>query len=109
VADAVGYRSQLENLLRDPEMAALLAAAPASLGRPLRSLCWMLRVDPPEILALPKKPRPPRKKPPAPEPAPEAPEPAPPPRPEGPEWLRTMPRSLPQFARPLPRAPKNRA
>src|SRR5580698_5159592 len=30
--DAVGYRSQLEYLLRDPEMVALLAAAPASMA-----------------------------------------------------------------------------
>ena len=36
-------RSQLEALLRDPEMAALLAADPR-LGRILRPLCWMLGV-----------------------------------------------------------------
>src|SRR5271167_50192 len=85
VPDAASYRSQLEILLRDPEMAALLAAAPASLGRPLRSLCWMLRLPPPDILVLPKRPRPPRK--------PVAPPPPPPlpprrPGPQPPEWMR---------------------
>jgi hypothetical protein len=53
VPEAVGYRSQLEYLFRDAEVMALLAAAPASLRRPLRSLCWMLRVSPPPILAPP--------------------------------------------------------
>src|SRR5271156_5707719 len=62
VPDAIGSRSQLENLFRDPEMAALLAAAPESLRRPLRSLRWMLRVDPPAILAKPANPRKPREK-----------------------------------------------
>ena len=38
VPEAVGYRSQLEHLFRDPAFSALLAAAPTSLGRPLRSL-----------------------------------------------------------------------
>lgn len=37
--------AQLETLLRDPEMAALLAADPR-LGRLLRPLCWMLGVHP---------------------------------------------------------------
>ena len=58
--DSNGYRSQFLHLLHDPEMAALLAAAPAALRRPIRSLCWMLRIDPPDILARPKKPKPPR-------------------------------------------------
>jgi hypothetical protein len=84
VPDAVGSRSQLENLFRDPDMAALMEAAPASLGRPLRSLCHMLGVRPPDILAPPAKPRPPPKTPPA------VPEP-PPPRPEPPAWLRMPP------------------
>jgi hypothetical protein len=69
VPEAVQYRGQLENLLRDPDMAALLAAAPASLGRPLRSLCHMLGLPRPEILAPPAKPRPPREKAPPPAPA----------------------------------------
>jgi hypothetical protein len=60
IPEVVGYRSQLEYLLRDPEMVALMQAAPGALRRPIRSLCRALRVEPPEILALPKKPRPPR-------------------------------------------------
>ena len=96
---AVGSRSQLQNLLRDPEVAALIAAAPTSLGRPHRSLCWMLGLRPPEIFPLPATPRKPRQKPP---PAPKAPAPEPPPPfPEPPEWMRGLRRSLPQFARPL--------
>ena len=59
VPDAVGYRSQLEHLLRDPEMAALLAAAPTAMRRPLRSLCRMLGLPPLPTLALPPRPRPP--------------------------------------------------
>ena len=50
------YRSQLNVLLQDPEMAALLEAAPTSLRRPVRSLCRMLGLEPPPILALPKRP-----------------------------------------------------
>ena len=64
VPDAIGYRSQLEHLFRDPEMAALMEAAPTAMRRPLRSLCWMLGVTAPKILALP--PPPPRPKPPPP-------------------------------------------
>jgi hypothetical protein len=79
VPDAIGFRSQLEFLLQDREMAELLAAAPGSLRRPLRSLCWMLRLAPPDILARPAKPRSPAK--PA---APAAPMPAPAPRPHAP-------------------------
>jgi len=93
VPHSVGHRSQLEYLLRDPEMLALLAAAPATLRRPLRSLCWMLRVDPPEILALPKKPRPPPKPRPAKQPAQAAPERRPDP-PDLPAWMRGMPSSI---------------
>ena len=59
VPDAVGYRSQLEHLLADAEMAALLAAAPTAMRRPLRSLCRMLGLPPPPILALPPRPKPP--------------------------------------------------
>ena len=59
VPEAVGYRSQLEHLLREPEMAALLAAAPTAMRRPLRSLCRMLGLSPPPILALPPRPKPP--------------------------------------------------
>jgi hypothetical protein len=66
VPGVAGHRSQLEHLLRDAETAALLAAAPA-LARPLRSLCWMLRVTPPPI------------PPPIPAPIAASPQPAPPP------------------------------
>ena len=38
-------------------MAALLEAAPASLRRPVRSLCRMLGLEPPPILALPPRPK----------------------------------------------------
>ena len=89
--DAVGYRSQLEYLLRDPEMVALLAAAPASMARPIRSICWMLRVDLPEILARPKKPRPPREKQPRPKREPLQ-QYYPPTLPDGPAWMRNIPR-----------------
>jgi len=63
VPEAVGHRSQLEYLLRDPEMAALLAAAPAEMGRILRPLCRMLGVEVPKVLAPPpdKRPKKPRK------------------------------------------------
>ena len=53
VPEAVGYRSQLDHLLRDPEMLALIEAAPTAMRRPLRSLCWMLRLRPPPVLAPP--------------------------------------------------------
>ena len=66
--------SQLRFLLADPEMVALLATAPAPLRKPIRSLCRMLGLDPPKVLALPpdtrpkrppkeRKPRPRREKP----------------------------------------------
>ncbi len=77
VPEAAGYRSQLEHLLRDPEMTALLAAAPAAMARPLRSLCWMLRVSPPPI-PTPPRPAPPQA---APATAPRASRPPPPPAP----------------------------
>ena len=64
VPGATAGRSQLQALLRDPEMAALLAADPR-LGRILRPLCWMLGVD--KSLAPPPRPRR-RRKPPAPVP-----------------------------------------
>jgi hypothetical protein len=59
VQETAVYGSQLQALFRDPEMAALMAAAPAAMRRPLRSLCRMLGVIPPPILALaPKNPPP---------------------------------------------------
>jgi hypothetical protein len=60
--ETAAYGSQLQVLFAEPEMAALMEAAPAALRRPLRSLCRMLGVTPPPILAPP--PSPPRPKPP---------------------------------------------
>jgi len=55
VPEAVQYRAQVEHLLlRDPAMAALIAAAPAPMARVFRPLCWMLRLEPPPILARPR-------------------------------------------------------
>ena len=82
---------QLERLLRDdPQMIALIQAAPPSLRRPLRSLCRMLAIPPPPVLALPPRPRRPRQ-------AGQArPEPKPPPHrtdppPGVPHWLLSAP------------------
>ena len=50
---------ELEELLEDPDMEALVAAAP-QLGRELRPFCHMLAVKQPEWLRLPRKPRPSR-------------------------------------------------
>jgi hypothetical protein len=58
VPEAAAAASQLRSLFADPEMAALLAAAPAPLARPLRSLCRMLGVEPPPILPPPPSARP---------------------------------------------------
>ncbi len=58
--DAPAFRAALRDMLRDPEIMKLIEAAPNTLGRPLRSLCWMLKLTPPEILAPPKRPRKPR-------------------------------------------------
>jgi len=49
-----GFLSQL----RDPRMVALIEAAPVALIPPLRSICWMLKLKPPPLLALPKRPAP---------------------------------------------------
>jgi hypothetical protein len=110
VPEAAGYRSQLEFLLRDAEMVALLEAAPTSLGRPLRSLCWMLGLQPPKILAPPAKPPKPRKPRPAKaaKPPPLAPPGPPPPHPDAPAWMRTMPPSRTRWLPARTRAPKNR-
>jgi hypothetical protein len=55
--NANGYRAGVESVFEDPEMVALIQAAPVTLGRPLRSLCWMFRIKPPPILARPRRPR----------------------------------------------------
>ncbi len=88
VPETAVFGSQLQFLFADPAMAALMAAAPASLGRPLRSLCHMLGIAPPPILAPPARPRPPRTVPTA---EPEAPPPPPPPPLQLPVWLRPPP------------------
>jgi hypothetical protein len=109
VPEAAVFRSQLEHLLRDPEFSALIAAAPATLGRPLRSLCWMLWVRPPDILAPAKRPRPPR--PPRPakaaKPPPLPPIGPPPTPPDAPAWMH-MPPSRTRWPPSRTRAPKNR-
>lgn len=53
---ATGSLAQLESLLRDPEMIALLAGNPR-LGRILRPLCWMLGVHPSLMPAPPRRRR----------------------------------------------------
>ena len=88
VPEAAANGSQLQFLFRDPAMAALLAAAPASLGRPLRSLCWMLGAPPPASIAAPKRPaQPPKPRKPRPkrEPLPPA---YPITSPDAPAWMR---------------------
>jgi hypothetical protein len=110
VPDSVGSRSQLEYLFRDPEMAALLEAAPKSLGRPLRSLCHMLGLRPPEILAPPARPPKPRKPRPAKaaKPPPLPPIGPPPPHPDAPAWMHMMPPSRTRWLPARSRSPKNR-
>ena len=68
--ETVHFRGFLDQFLRDPEMVALIQAAPDALGRPLRSLCRMIGLRPPPILARPPRaapapPKPPPKPPPA--------------------------------------------
>jgi hypothetical protein len=52
----------LQQLLDDPDLAALAAAAP-QVGRLLRPLCRMVNQAPPPFLQLPERPRRPRPKP----------------------------------------------
>ncbi len=56
VPAAAAQAAQLQHLLADPELAALLAAAPQA-GRVLRPLCRMLGVAPPGPPAPPRPPR----------------------------------------------------
>jgi hypothetical protein len=65
------FRGNLWALLQTPEVVAVIVAAPGPLRRPLRSLCHMLGVEPPPILARPGT----REAAPPPPPAPEAPPP----------------------------------
>jgi hypothetical protein len=78
--DTRAYAAQLSYLLDDPATVELIRSGPPSLARPLRSLCRMLGVTPPPLLAIP------RPKPAAPRPKPAKPPPPPPP-PEPPAWM----------------------
>ena len=98
IPDAGACRGELDWLLRLPEMVALIEAAPVSLGRPLRSVCWMFGLRPPPSLARPKSPRPtpPPSEEPAPAARPKAPRPPPlparpPTRPDAPAWMQNWP------------------
>jgi hypothetical protein len=58
--NAAAYgRAEIQTLLADPAMRALIAATPAA-GRLLRPLCHMLGLPVPPELRLPKRPRRPR-------------------------------------------------
>ncbi len=67
--EAASYGCQLQALLADPQMAALLAAAPEA-GRILRPLCRLLAIAPEGMLALPSAAGKPAPKPRAAKPAP---------------------------------------
>ena len=85
-------RAQIETLIADPALRALLAQAPQA-GRILRPLCHMLRIELPECLRLPPRQR--RTPRPAAEAAPGKPaRVARPPLPSKPGWLR-WPKSPP--------------
>jgi hypothetical protein len=80
LALAAPLRGHLRDLLEEPEMKALIAAAPAPMARLFRPLCWALRFKPPPILANPRRPAgtpPPPPKPYVPPPPPAPPIPAP--------------------------------
>ncbi len=103
VPEAAASGSQLQHLLEDPELAALLAAAPQA-GRILRPLCRMLGVRPPPgPLTLPRHsrtPLPPRPGASGQPPPPAAPGDRPPaPRRLAPGWLPRgrLPGCLPPF------------
>jgi hypothetical protein len=56
---AAPLRGGLRSLLNNPEMAALIAAAPAPMARIFRPLCWALKYKAPPIPARPRpQPRP---------------------------------------------------
>jgi hypothetical protein len=56
---APNLAGNLYALLTDPATVAVIEAAPGPLIRPLRSFCHMLALDPPPVLAIPRRPRPP--------------------------------------------------
>jgi hypothetical protein len=93
-ATAAGLRGDLSVLLERPDMVALIQAAPVTLIRPLRSLCWALHFKPPPILARPRKAARP-----TPVPQPAAPLPDSPPRSPNASPLQLSPPALPQRSR----------
>jgi hypothetical protein len=58
--EAACFGSQLQHQFSQPEMIALIEAAPQAAGRILRPLCWMLAIPLPPSLRLPPRPRKPR-------------------------------------------------
>ena len=54
--EAAGGASQMQHLLSEPDMAALIAADPRRMGRLLRPLCRMLGIAPPPAIAKPPPP-----------------------------------------------------
>jgi hypothetical protein len=58
LVEGQGYRGGLGRLLRDPDMVALIEAAPAEMVRPLRSLCYMLGMPAPAVLPKLRAPKP---------------------------------------------------
>jgi hypothetical protein len=58
IPETVMFAGMLDGLLHDPEMVALMQAAPAAMGRPIRSLCRMLGVQTPPAVALPPRRKP---------------------------------------------------
>ena len=58
VRETAAYSGQVETLLADPEMAALLAASPQA-RRILRPLCHMLAIRPGPALSIPRRRKPP--------------------------------------------------
>ena len=56
-SDVATGAAQLRDLLDEPEMQALMAAAPQQAGRILRPLCRMLAVPLPDTLRQPRRPR----------------------------------------------------
>ena len=63
------WKIVLEEMLADPELGPVVAAAP-EMGRLLRPICHMLAIRPPQVLSLPKRVRK-KKEPPPPDPHPE--------------------------------------
>jgi hypothetical protein len=61
--ELAAHRGNLSAILQTPDMAALIAAAPAQMGRTLRPLCRMLGLAPPPSIAPPPRRRPVRQKP----------------------------------------------